>query len=137
MEMQTEDMPVIQKTKELCQALLDAPELRAVRQRIDAFMEDGKSRTLYDDLVAKGSALQEKQRDGLPLTDEEIGEFERHRENLLNNPVARGFVEAQQELHRVQASIRNYVSKTLELGRMPTDEEVNESSCGHGCDCHH
>jgi len=37
----------------------------------------------------------------------------------VNNPVARGFLDAQESLHKIQDSIQQYVSKTLELGRVP------------------
>ena len=51
--------------------------------------------------------------------------------------VARGFLDAQEELHTVQQSIQQYVSKTLELGRVPKEEDLNDGGCGHGCGCHH
>lgn len=138
MEITIEETLVTQKTKELCQAILDQADMQSVRQRVDAFMGDEKTRALYDGLMAKGQALQEKQQMSVPLTGEEIADFEQHREQLLNNPVARGFMDAQEELHQVQESIHKYVSKTLELGRLPTDEEMNEDgSCGHGCGCKH
>jgi hypothetical protein len=37
----------------------------------------------------------------------------------------------------VQETIHQYVNKTLELGRLPTEEDLNGGSCGHGCGCHH
>ena len=138
MEITIEETPVIQKTKELCQAILDQPDMRAIRQRMDAFMGDEAARSLYDGLMAKGQALQQKQQMAQPLSGEEIADFEQHREQLLNNQVARGFMDAQEELHQVQESVQVYVSKTLELGRLPTDEEMNEGGgCGHGCGCKH
>jgi cell fate (sporulation/competence/biofilm development) regulator YlbF (YheA/YmcA/DUF963 family) len=138
MEITIEESPVIQKTKELCQAILDQPDMQSIRQRIDAFMSDEKARGLYDGLMVKGQALQQKQQESLPLSGEEIADFEGHREQLLNNQVARGFMDAQEELHQVEESIHKYVSKTLELGRMPSDEEMNEGGgCGHGCGCKH
>jgi hypothetical protein len=54
----------------------------------------------------------------------------------LNNPVARGFLDAQEELQQVQQSVHKYIKKTLELGRMPAEEDLAEGSCGHGCGCH-
>src|SRR5207244_6493590 len=105
--------------------------------RIDSFMGDEKTRAHYDNLMVKGQALQQKQQMSMPLTGEEISEFEQQREALLNNPVARGFLDAQEELHQVQESIHKYVNKTLELGRLPTDEDLGGGSCGHGCGCHH
>ena len=137
-DMQTtyEDTPVLRKTKELCQVILDQPNVRSIRQRIDAFMGDEQSRAQYDGLVNKGQALQQKQQMSQPLTREEIDDFEQHRDALLNNPVARDFLNAQEEMHEVQKSVHQYVRKTLELGRLPTEEEV-ASRCGEGgCDCH-
>jgi cell fate (sporulation/competence/biofilm development) regulator YlbF (YheA/YmcA/DUF963 family) len=132
-----EESPVIQKTKELCQAILEQPSMQSIRQRVDAFMADEKTRAQYDGLMSKGQALQQKQQMSMPLTGEEITEFETQREALLNNPVARGFLDAQEELHQVQESVQQFVNKTLELGRLPTDEDLNGGSCGHGCGCHH
>jgi cell fate (sporulation/competence/biofilm development) regulator YlbF (YheA/YmcA/DUF963 family) len=127
--------PVLRKTKELCQLILDQPNMRSIRQRIDAFMGDGKTREQYDGLVNKGQALKQKQESSVPLSHEEIDDFEQHREALLQNPVARAFLEAQEELHEVQKTVHQYVNKTLELGRLPTDEEA-AGTCGQGgCDC--
>jgi cell fate (sporulation/competence/biofilm development) regulator YlbF (YheA/YmcA/DUF963 family) len=129
--------PVTQKTLELCQTILDQPSMRSIRQRIDAFMSDDKTRSQYDGLVSKGQELQQKQQNSLPLSGEEVAEFERDRDALLNNPVARGFIDAQEELHEVKHSVHQLVNKTLELGRIPTDEDLGEG-CGHGgCGCSH
>jgi cell fate (sporulation/competence/biofilm development) regulator YlbF (YheA/YmcA/DUF963 family) len=134
-----EETPVIRKTKELCQTILEQPNIRSIRQRIDAFMGDEKTRSQYDGLVTKGQALQQKQQQSVALSGEEIADFEQHRDALLNNPVARGFLDAQEELHQVQHSIQQYVSKTLELGRMPSEEDMEAGACdGHGgCGCGH
>ncbi len=137
METMIEETPVLRKTKELCQVILEQPNMQSVRQRIDAFIGDEKTRALYDSLMSKGQALQQKQQASMPLSGEEISDFEQHRETLLKNPVARGFMDAQEELHQVQESIQQFVNKTLELGRMPTDEELSGGSCGEGCGCHH
>jgi cell fate (sporulation/competence/biofilm development) regulator YlbF (YheA/YmcA/DUF963 family) len=133
-----EETLIALKTKELCQAILDEPSLKAVRQRIDTFMADVETRAQYDSLVAKGQALQQKQQSSVPLTGEEISDFEQHRDSLLRNPVANDFLEAQQDLHQVKESIHRYVNKTIELGRLPSEQELNESCCGdHGCGCEH
>ena len=137
METTIEETDIIRRTKELCQAILDQPAMPSIRERVDAFMADENTRGQYDSLMTKGQALQQKQQLSMPLTGEEIADFEQHREALLNNPVARGFMDAQEELHQVQESIHQYVSKTLELGHVPTEEEMQGGSCGHGCGCHH
>ena len=136
MQTMIEETPVMQKTKELCQAILDQPNMRTIRQRVDAFMGDEQTRGQYDALMTKGQALQQKQQMSMPLSAEEIADFEQSREKLLGNSVARGFLDAQEELHQVQESIQQYITKTIELGRMPSDEEMSGGSCGSGCGCH-
>jgi cell fate (sporulation/competence/biofilm development) regulator YlbF (YheA/YmcA/DUF963 family) len=133
----TEENAVTEKTLELCHAIVAQPDFGSIRQRIDAFMADDKSRAQYESLMTKGQALNEKQQRSLPLSGEEISDFEKHREELLNNPVARGFLDAQEALHEIQESVQKYVAKTLELGRVPTEEDLGGGSCGHGCGCHH
>ena len=140
MDITIEESPVTQKTKELCQAILEQPNMRAIRRRIDAFMADDQSRAQYESLVNKGEGLQQKQQMSIALSGEEIADFEKERDALMKNPVARGFLDAQEELHQVRQSVQQYVSKALELGRLPTEEEMNGccGSGGHGgCGCSH
>jgi cell fate (sporulation/competence/biofilm development) regulator YlbF (YheA/YmcA/DUF963 family) len=127
---------VTQKTRELCQALIDEPGLVAARKSIDAFLADNKSQSQYEQLMAKGQALQQKQQSSQPLDGKEIADFEKDRDALLANPIARNFLDAQEHLHEVQQSVQKQVSKTLELGRIPGMEDLEEGSCGSGCGCH-
>lgn len=137
MQTTTEESVITRKTRELCQAILDQPELRTARQRIEKFIADDKAKAQYEGVMAKGQALQQKQQRSQPLSGEEIAAFEKDRDALLNNPVAKGFLEAQEELHHVHESINQYVSKTLELGRMPSETDFESGDCGHGCGCGH
>ena len=137
MQTTTQNGVIHQKTIELCQTILDQPEMRAARQRVERFAADEKSRAQYEGLMTKGQALQEKQQRSLPLSGEEISAFEKDRDALLNTPVARDFLDAQQELHQVHTSINQYISKTLELGRLPTESDMDSGECCHGCGCEH
>jgi len=126
-----------EKTQELCQTIIAEPEMISIRSRIDTFLADASARGQYETLMGMGQALQEKQQHGQPLAPAEISDFEKSRESLLANPVARGFLDAQEEIHEIQHSIQKKISKMLELGRLPTAEDLEEGSCGHGCGCHH
>jgi cell fate (sporulation/competence/biofilm development) regulator YlbF (YheA/YmcA/DUF963 family) len=134
--MTTTQDTVQQKTRELCQAIVDQPEFQQMRQRIDAFMGDEAAKLQYQVVMEKGEMLQHKQQMGAPLSNDEIVSFEKDRDALVNNPVARGFLDAQQQMHKVQESVGQYLSKTFELGRLPTEEDMN-GGCGSGCGCHH
>jgi cell fate (sporulation/competence/biofilm development) regulator YlbF (YheA/YmcA/DUF963 family) len=135
MQTTTEDSVILQKTRELCQAILDGPEFQTIRQQIDAFMSNPEAKTQYQSLSERGEYLQHKQQQGVALSQEEIADFEQQREAFVNNPVARGFLDAQNEMHKMQESVGQYVAKTFELGRLPESDDF-EGSCGHGCGCH-
>lgn len=137
MTTEIEQNAIIEKTKALCQTIIDQPGMISLRQRIDTFLADENARGQYETVVNKGQALQEKQSQGRQLENAEIADFEKHREVLLSNPVARGFLDAREKLHEIQHSIQKYVSKTLELGRVPAVADLEDHSCGDGCGCHH
>ena len=137
MQTQTEESVVIQKTKELCQAILEQPEVRAMRKNIEAFMANDQARTQYEALMTQGETLHEKQHSGTPLSETEVADFEKMRKNFLANPVARGFLDAQEEMQKIHKSVSQYVSKTFELGRVPAEDDLEHGSCGEGCGCSH
>lgn len=137
MQMTTEESTIVRKTKELCQAMLEEPEFLEIRQRLDSFIANDEAKSQYQNLSEKGEYLQHKQQQGVELTPEEISEYETQREAFMKNPIARGFLAAQEEMNKVQQSVSEYVSKTFELGRVPTTEDLDSGSCGQGCGCHH
>lgn len=132
----SEDSPVVQKARTLCQTIVEQPEYQSIRERILTFQANDNAVALYRSLADKQNQLQQKQQQGQELTDAEIDEFERERQAFFDNPVASGFIEAQQEMHEVKKAVTQIVSKTLELGRVPQPDELEGGSCGHGCNCH-
>jgi cell fate (sporulation/competence/biofilm development) regulator YlbF (YheA/YmcA/DUF963 family) len=127
------------KARELCETIVAQPQWTSIRSRIDAFLSNDAARGQFDAVNTRGRSLHEKQHSGEPLNGQEIADFEKQRDALLQNPVARGFLEAQDELHAIQHSVQKYVSKTLQLGRVPTESDFKEEEgCGNGnCGCHH
>jgi cell fate (sporulation/competence/biofilm development) regulator YlbF (YheA/YmcA/DUF963 family) len=101
--MQTEiaEDVVTQKTRELCEAIVSQPGFKSSHQRIEAFLADEKARSLYESVVNKGQSLHDKQHRSEPLDQAEVAAFETEREVLMANPVARGFIDAQEELHDI------------------------------------
>jgi cell fate (sporulation/competence/biofilm development) regulator YlbF (YheA/YmcA/DUF963 family) len=91
----------------------------------------------YQSVVEKGDALQQQQRMGVPLDGETVAAFEQERDQLFQDPVAKAFLDAQQEMHRIQESVMQYVGKTFELGRVPAPEDFDSGNCGPSCGCDH
>jgi cell fate (sporulation/competence/biofilm development) regulator YlbF (YheA/YmcA/DUF963 family) len=126
---------ILQKTLELCQTILDQGEVQMMRRDIDTFLADDGARTQYRLVVEKSEALQQKQQQAVPLSQKEIEDFEKERQALIDNPVARAFLDAQKGFQQVQQSVLQYVTKTIELGRVPAPEDF--ASCEPGCSCGH
>lgn len=137
METAVQSSPVDEKIRDLCQAILERPDFTDLRRRIDAFMADEKVKYEYQMLNDSGSLLQQKQQHGVEITEEEVGRFEALRSSFMGNPVATEFLDAQQEMSRIQDSILKHIQKTVELGRVPSVEDMNDGSCcnNHGCGC--
>lgn len=134
--------PIIEtKTKDLCEAILEQIKTDGIRTRIDTFLSDATARSAYETLMSKGHALQEKQHSGQTLEPAEIAAFEKDRDALLKNPVATGFLDAQEEMHGIQECVQKRIAKTIELGRIPTAEDLSAGGCcgggGHGHDHSH
>jgi len=128
---------LIEKTRELCQTILDEPEYQTIRQQIETFMGDETAKEEYQLLSEKGEYLQHKQAQGVRLSDEEIAEFEKQREQFFSNPISRGFIDAQQAMHKVQETVGQYLGKTFELGRVPEPDDFSSGGCGPSCGCGH
>ena len=135
METITEDA-VQQKTRELCQTLLEQPEFQKIRRQMDSFFQNDAAKNAYQQLSERGDHLQHKQQQGFTLSESEIAEFDKMREDFFKNPIALGFMEAQRSVHKVQETVGQYVGKTYELGRVPEAEDFDSGSCGSGCGCH-
>jgi cell fate (sporulation/competence/biofilm development) regulator YlbF (YheA/YmcA/DUF963 family) len=129
--------PVVGKTIELCETILAQPEFQNVRRDVDSFMNNEQAKTQYEQLAEKGEYLHHKQHQGVALAQDEVNEYEKLRTAFLANPVGRNFLDAQEKMQQVQQKVGQYVSKTLELGRVPTEEDFEGGGCGSGCGCGH
>lgn len=127
------------KTQELCDAIAQDIEFVALQGQVERFLADDEAKAQYQSLHERGEELQQKQHAGVELADHEIKEFEGARDQLFANEVASDFMEAQQSLQTLQKTISKYVGMTLELGRTPTAEDMEEADgggcCGGGCGC--
>jgi cell fate (sporulation/competence/biofilm development) regulator YlbF (YheA/YmcA/DUF963 family) len=133
-----QDTPVIEKTRELCETLLAQDSYKRLKGQLDAFVQDAEAQQMYQELSDKQSTLVRKQEETGNLSEEEIQAFEDQREKLLMHPIAGGFVEAQQGFEELRDTVVRYVTKSFELGRVPTAEEVAPKQggcCGGGCGC--
>jgi cell fate (sporulation/competence/biofilm development) regulator YlbF (YheA/YmcA/DUF963 family) len=132
MTMLADDSAVMTKARELCAAIAEDAHFQGLQKKVESFLEDDSARLMYQGVHERGSELHQKQHAGVELGESEIKAFESARDELMKNVVASSFMEAQGELETLQQTIGKYVGMTLELGRVPTAEDIAEAS-GGGC----
>lgn len=136
MDIATVESPITRRTLDLCQAIVDQPDFVSLKEKVDAFLADESLKFRYQQLNDLGQLLQMKQADGLELKPEEISQFESLREEFLGSPIAQGFLDAQQQMQQLRQTVGKLIDKTFELGRRPSEEDLQDGSCcGGGCGC--
>lgn len=135
MDTKTKESPITQKALELCQVIVEQPDFATLKQQLDAFLGDELLKFDYQQVNGLGDLLQLKQSRGLDLEQDEISKFEALREKLLGDPVAQGFMQAQEQLQELHEVVQRFLNKTFELGRRPEYEDVHDGSCSE-CGCH-
>lgn len=141
MGMQTvlEPATLDRKLRELCQCIVEDPEFLEARAKIDAFTGDEAARKVYRVWQEKAHALHMRSHEGDLPDEEDLEEFEQLREEVESNVVASEFVEAEELLNGLFGAVTKIVQKTLQLGHVPSEEELVESGgCESGsCGCSH
>jgi len=132
MSMILEESAVTAKTEELCAAIVEQESFVKLQSQVASFLNNDEARLQYQSVHESGDALNQKQSSGVELSDAEISEFEQSREQLLKNSTVTEFMSAQKELQAIQNTIGKMVSLTLELGRVPTADDIEAANSGGG-----
>jgi cell fate (sporulation/competence/biofilm development) regulator YlbF (YheA/YmcA/DUF963 family) len=125
-----------QKTRELCEAIVAYPGFGEMFRKMDNFMNDEMAKFEFQMVNDRASLLHQKQSAGIPITPEELSDFEALRDSVLNKPVAQGFLEAQQQVQVLQKLFYPMLSKTFEVGRVPIPDDFLNDNCSEGCGLH-
>jgi cell fate (sporulation/competence/biofilm development) regulator YlbF (YheA/YmcA/DUF963 family) len=129
--------PAIEESlKTLCQAIAAEPAVRSARDQAEAFLADDGAVALYRDVMNMGRNLETRHRKGETITEDEVSSFENLRDQADAHEGIRAFNEAQDVLQNIANAVSTYVSKTLEKGRVPAEEDLESGGCGSGCGCH-
>lgn len=126
---------IASQTDTLCETIVTQPGFKNLHDKIEAFMNDEKLKHEYGTLNDLGALLQQKQEYGSEIKPDEFEEFEKLREEFMNNPVATGFLEAQEEVQDIQNRIHQHLAKAFELGRKPGEGDFDFCSDGFGSSC--
>lgn len=123
--------------RSLCEEIVSRPAFQEYREIIGAFMED-------EEAVSLLQAAREIQREQRGRGDGETAggfasEEEREAVNrVMANERAVRFLAAQEDLKNTEAVLHLFITRTLELGRVPDEDELlpeEGGCCGGECEC--
>lgn len=132
---------LVKLSMELASAFAQSQKVVSAKARIGLFYQNPAATELFRKVSDYGETLRNKHMEGMPPTESEIAEFDKLRQDVVNNPLCKGFLEARQELDEMLAVVNQYMVMAIEKGTAPTDEEVAEamtqqmSSCSCGGHC--
>lgn len=117
--------------------ILQSSEYQDNVTKIDAFFKDENAQASYREFAQLGEELHKKQHDGA-LEQSDIEGYESKLAALKADPITGAFMGAEENLNSIVQQVSKTVGKTLELGRLPEPEDLEESGCcssgGCGCD---
>ncbi|MDA8213010.1 MAG: YlbF family regulator [Clostridia bacterium] len=125
---------VLNKAKELAEAITECPELLALRDAEIAMGKDPGAQEIIAEFQEKQREFQEAVAGGKELTTEQEAARDALEEKMENNEFIRGYFEAQQKLENLLQAVN------MVVGRAISGEDVSEcgpgcSSCGSGSGC--
>ncbi|MEC5128506.1 YlbF family regulator [Verrucomicrobiales bacterium BCK34] len=137
METLSPNSAILEKTRELCSLILQSGEYQENVAKIDAFFKDDDAQASYREFAQLGEELHKKQHDGA-LEQSDIEGYETKLAALKADPITGAFMGAEENLNGIVQQVSKQVGKTLELGRLPEPEDLQDSGCcssgGCGCD---
>ena len=81
----SDQSPVIEKTKELCQLITENAEYKSLIATVESFLSNDEARLLYQSVHERSEELRDKQRSGVELAETEIAAFKDVRAQMENN----------------------------------------------------
>jgi cell fate (sporulation/competence/biofilm development) regulator YlbF (YheA/YmcA/DUF963 family) len=134
MDTQGKESLITQRTLDLCQAIVDQEDFQTLKQKLDAFMSNELLKFQYQQVSGLGEMIRTRQMQGAELPMDDVAKFEVLRDSFLNDPVAKGFLDAQDQLQQLHETVSRFLNKTFELGKRPEYEDVHDGSC-RDCNC--
>ncbi|MGN0868567.1 MAG: YlbF family regulator [Akkermansia sp.] len=128
----------------LASAFAQNQKVISAKARIGLFYQNPAATDLFRRLNEYGEKLREKHQAGMSPSETELAEFDKLRAAVVGNELCKGFLEANQQMEEMIATVQQYLVLAIQKGCAPTDEEVAATltqqvscSCGGGChgDC--
>lgn len=96
------------------QAIRESTEFKNLKEAYEAVMSDSESKEMFESFRDTQLELQEKQMQGLEITEEEVEQARNVVERVQGNPVISKLMEEEQRLNLIIGEISSIITKPLE-----------------------
>ena len=127
-----------EKLNDFCSFLNKIPQIDKLNQELDNFLTNEKNNELHEEALKWEEVIEQKQLDGQEILEEDLNAFKDIHSKLNAQNGAEEFFSAQENLLSFMDEITSYITISLQLGRVPNEDELEslkDESCG--CGHHH
>lgn len=103
-----------EKAQELENALRESPEFKEFEATFNAMIEDEEARGLYEGFRDFQISLNEKQSQGIEVTEAEVEEGRVQFETLKENQIVNNFMSNEHQLNQIIHEVSTIIMKPLE-----------------------
>lgn len=131
-----EKSKIVTKIEELCQEIINDERFCEIQKSILNFNENADKYPEYFDFLDYQGELEEKKHSGEAISQEEAQKYQQMLETAFEIPDVVKFVRCQDQLDQLSDLVGQYIDFTLDHGRVPSSEELEEDNCQDGsCGC--
>ena len=123
-----------EKLNNFCEYLNNIPQINKFNKELDDFLLVEENNQLHENALKWEEMIEQKQLDGEEILEDDLNAFKDIHTKLNAQQGAEEFFNAQESLMSFMDEITSYITISLQLGRIPDEEEIESltgESCGH------
>lgn len=126
---------VLDQAFELGKKIAESDEFKAVQQAESTMLSDPEAQKLLMEFQQMQQQQRQKQESGLPITPDEIKNFEQMELKMLQNPLIKNFSEAQHNFQELLNTVNETINNTMLDKRDNAGSSCSSGSCSGSCGC--
>lgn len=106
-------MSIMEKAKELGEAIVASNEYESLRKAEEEMYQDENAKALLDDFTAQQKRIQMAQANGKPITEKQQKEIQNIQAKMQGNEKVKDFMETQQQFNQVMETVNQTISSVM------------------------
>lgn len=106
-------MSLFEKAKELGQEIKESPEFKAVIKASQNIQDDAEAQKIIQDVQAFQQQIELAEQEGMPLDQEQIGEYNDLKSQMESNILITAYFEAQENYGRLMQEVNQTIQDQI------------------------